>query len=124
MLTMFADGGPPMWIVLLFGIIALVDAVLLVRRCDQRKMLFLRAMTVAEVMAMISGFSAGVARSMNAVPLLPPAMKEKWPLLVARGTAESLANVILGTTLLSLAWFIAAIAIRRQVSSIQSSEPA
>jgi len=45
----------------------------------------------------------------------PPGLREDFPLQVfIKGVGESLANVVMGATLLTLAWFIAAIGIRRR----------
>jgi hypothetical protein len=113
---LIAHGGPPIWVILLFGVVALADAALLVRRPEERKLAFLRALTVAEIFAMVGGFAGGVAKSINGCSNLPPALRDRWPFLVAKGTAESLADIILGAVLLSLAWFVAAIAVRRAPS--------
>jgi hypothetical protein len=113
MRTLISDGGAPVWVILLFGAIILVDAILLVRRPDERKLAFLRAMTIAQIFAMVAGFSAGVARSADACTKLMPQLRDRWPLFLAKGTAESLADIILGAVTLSLAWFLAAIAARR-----------
>jgi len=114
--NLIRHGGPPVWVILLFGVIALVDAALIVRRPDERKLAFLRAMSAATVFAMMAGFTAGVAKSINGCSALPPALRDRWTFLVAKGTAESLADVILGAALLALAWFIAAMGVRRQIS--------
>jgi hypothetical protein len=114
MLTLVRDGGMPIWFVILFGLIALVDAVLIARRADARKLAFLRAMTLTVVFAMITGFAGGVAKSIHGCRGLPPARRAEWPFFLMLGTGESLAIVVMGSTLLTLAWFIAAIGVRRR----------
>jgi hypothetical protein len=113
MLRLIAHGGPPIWFILLFGVSALVAAALFVRRPETSKLGFLRAMSWAQVFTMLAGFSGGMAKSIQGLKGLPPARRGEWPLLLLYGTGEALANVILGATLLALAWFITAIGMRR-----------
>jgi hypothetical protein len=114
MLTLIRDGGPPIWFIILFGLIALVDAVLIARRADARKLAFLRAMTMTLVFAMITGFAGGVFKSIHACARLLPGRRAEWPYFLMLGTGESLANIVMGSTLLTLAWFIAAMGVRRR----------
>jgi hypothetical protein len=114
MLKLIRDGGPPIWFIILFGVIALVDAVLIARRADPRKLAFLRAMTMTVVFAMITGFAGGVFKSIDGCAGLPPARRADWPFYLMKGTGESLADIVLGSLLLTLAWFIAAIGVRRR----------
>jgi hypothetical protein len=115
--NLIKHGGPPIWVVLLFGLILLVDAILIARRPDERKLAFLRAMSLAQLFAMVAGFTAGVAKSIQGCRGLPPALKDQWPLFVALGTSEALADIILGAAFLALAWFVAAIGVRRIVTA-------
>jgi hypothetical protein len=112
MLNIIRDGGPPIWFILLFGLIALVDAVLIARRADARKLAFLRAMTLTLVFAMITGFAGGVAKSFGA--RIPPGREADFGRLILKGVSEALADVVMGSALLTLAWFIAAIGVRRR----------
>lgn len=114
MIDLVRHGGPPVWFILLFGAIALVNAVLHAWRPEERKVAFLRAMTLAVVFSAIAGFTAGVAKSIDGLSRLPSALQPRAPMLLLKGTAEAMADIILGATLLSLAWFIAAIGVRRQ----------
>lgn len=114
MLELLRHGGPPIWVILLFGIIALVAAVLHAIRPEERRMAFLRAMSVAVVCASFAGFVAGMAKSINGTALLPPHLRDRAGSLILKGTAESMADLILGAALLAVAWFIAAIGVRRQ----------
>ena len=116
MLRLISHGGPPVWFILLFGLSALVAAALFVRRPEDSKLGFLRAMSWAQVFTMIAGFAGGVAQSIESLHTLPPARRVDWPLYFLFGTGEALANVILGATLLALAWFITAIGMRRLAS--------
>jgi hypothetical protein len=112
MTTLIRNGGPPIWVILLFGLIALVDAVLIARRADARKLAFLRAMTLALVFCTMAGSAAGVAVAIRTYAHLPP--DRRAPVLLLFGFAEALGDVVVGCALLALVWFIAAIGIRRR----------
>jgi hypothetical protein len=113
MLRLISQGGPPVWFILIFGASALAAAALFVRRPDDSKLGFLRAMSWAQIFTMIAGFAGGVARSIQGIHALPPAKRADWPLYLLFGTGEALADVILGASLLALAWFITAVGMRR-----------
>jgi hypothetical protein len=113
MLRLITQGGPPVWFILLFGLGALGAAALFVRRPEDSKLGFLRAISWAQIFTMIAGFAGGVARSIQGISALPAAKRADWPLYLLFGTGEALADVILGATLLALAWFITAIGMRR-----------
>jgi hypothetical protein len=108
------DGGVATLIVTLFGLIALVDAALIAWRPDERKLAFLRAMSLTLTFATVSGFTGGVAKSIAGCKHLPPARQAEWPRLLMLGIGESLSVVVMGSTLLALAWFVAAIGVRRR----------
>jgi hypothetical protein len=112
MITVIRNGGPPIWVILLFGLIALVDAALIARRADARKLAFLRAMTLALVFCTITGFAGGVAAAIRAYAHLPP--DRRAPVLLLYGFSEALADIVVGCALLAMSWFIAAIGIRRR----------
>jgi hypothetical protein len=114
MITIIQDGGLPIWFSIVFGLIALGDAILIARRADARKMAFLKAMTMVLVFAMVGGFCAGVSRSVAGCRGLPPARQADCPRYVLKGAGESLAGVTMGSAFLTLAWFIAAIGVRRR----------
>jgi hypothetical protein len=113
MTQLIREGGPPVWLILLFGTICIVTAGLFVRRPDENKLAFLRAMSIVGVFTMIAGFCAGVAKSFGAMGSLPEQMRDQWPFFAMAGISESLADIILGCSFLAFAWFIAAIGIRR-----------
>jgi hypothetical protein len=55
-----------------------------------------------------------VAKAIDGCKHLPPARQQDWARLLMFGVGEALANVVMGSTLLALAWFIAAIGVRRR----------
>jgi hypothetical protein len=113
MLDLIRHSGFVVWLVLLFGAMALVTAVLFARRPDDAKLGALRALTLTVVFTMFAAFTAGVGKSIAGLHGLPPNLKPSWALFVAYGSGEALGNIVLGCTLLALAWFIAVIGFRR-----------
>lgn len=111
--NLMRDGGTAMWFVLLFGGAALIGAVLFARRPDEPKLGALRAMSWTTAFTMLSGFIAGVAKSLDGCAGLPAEMRPKWPLFFIKGLSESMANLVLGLTLLALVWLVVAIGLRR-----------
>jgi hypothetical protein len=114
MMDFMRAGGFGIWVVLLFGLITLGTAVLFAWRPDERRLSFIRAMTLATafqtVAATVSGFGAVGFK----VPSTPAwAESPKVHLIVMEGIAESLTNSMLGFTLLAVAWLVTAIGIRR-----------
>ena len=113
MMQMFKEGGPPMWFVVAFGLATLVNAGIFVRRLDESRVALVRALTWATLLTMAAGFTAGVAMSVRGITRLPAAEHAHWAYFVALGTQESLANIVVGSILLALAWLTCAVGIRR-----------
>ena len=103
-----------MWVVLLFGLIALVAAGLFAFRPDERKIAFIRAMSAATTFAVLSGVASDIGAVMHKVPQHPEWSKSpELHLIVMMGIGESMAPAILGFTLLALVWMVAAVGVRR-----------
>jgi hypothetical protein len=103
-----------MWVVLLFGLITLVASGLFAFRPDERKIGFIRAMSAATLFSVLSGVSSDLAAVMHKVPQHPEWSKSpELHLIVMTGIGESLAPAVLGFTLLSLVWMVAAVGVRR-----------
>ena len=113
MLNFMIEGGMPMWLILLLGGATIIGAALFARRPDELRLATLRALTIATLLQAFAGFTAGVALTLGYVHKIPPEQREQWPLFVMRGLKESCANLILAFTLLSLAWLIIAVGLRR-----------
>ena len=107
------EGGIGMWFILLFGGITMIGAVLFARRPDAGRLATLRAMTITTLLSAFTGFTAGLAKSVGSVTRIPLEARDRWPLFVMRGFSESCANLIFGFTLLTLAWLVIAVGLRR-----------
>jgi len=107
-------GGVPIWIVLVFGLVALLTAVLFAWRPSERRAAILRSLSTATVFAILSGFVSCIAAVMFKVPQHPEwAKSPDRTLIVMTGIGESLTPAILGFTMLSLVWLLAAVGNRR-----------
>jgi hypothetical protein len=108
-----AEGGMGMWFILLFGGITLLTAVLFARRPDEARLALLRALTITTLLSSLVAFTAGVAKSLGALMRIPIERRSDWPLFACKGISEASANLIFGFTLLTLAWLIISIGLRR-----------
>ena len=119
MIEFIRSGGVAMLVVLIFGLTTLISSVLFARGPDAHKVRFLVAMAFATLFAAINGPAAGVATTFhsmanNAELGHSPELK----LILLQGISESLANAILGFTLLTLAAFVTAIGFRRMPRAV------
>jgi hypothetical protein len=112
MLGFMHQGGWAMWFILAVGVAALVNAVLYARRPEDRRIAVVRTLSTATVFITLSGVAAGFATTMHGVTS-DPEMRKELARFCMIGLAESLANAILGFTLLGLTWMIAALGARR-----------
>ena len=103
-----------MVVILAFGLVTLIAAIQLVRRPEAHKVRFIIAMGLATLFAAINGLAAGVATTFHYVTMDEELRRgpDYVPTLI-QGLSESLANPILGFTLLTLAAFVTAIGLRR-----------
>jgi magnesium-transporting ATPase (P-type) len=108
----WAAGGFAMYQVALFGLIVLATALWFAVKRDERQLPFLRSMTFATLLSVVFAVVSDVATVCYSVPKLF-ANKGDWPGLLLLGLFESLTPAALGLGLLSLAWFITAIGVRR-----------
>ena len=108
MIDFFRAGGFSMWIVLAFGAAALIASFGLLRDPDARRLAVVRAITWAEVFAIASGVLSNLIAVFSHV-----AKHDDAPLALYQGLAEALTPGVLGATLLSVAWLIVAVAVRR-----------
>src|SRR5262249_43520296 len=110
----FQAGGYSMWLVLLFGGVALVSAVRFAIRPELRKLSGLRALAAAATLAVLSGIAADFTAVMWHVT-----GRDDWmhspdvPFIVMRGLGEAVTPATLGFTLLSLTWIGVAVGTRR-----------
>ncbi len=104
-------GGLGMYQVAIFGVIVLVAAARFALTPDERKVPFLRTMTGATLLSIMAAVSSDFAAVMWHVPeRFPPA---EWPRVLMIGSFESLTPAVLGFALLSFAWLVKAVGMRR-----------
>lgn len=105
-------GGVPMWVVLVYGVVALVAAALFAARPDESKIPYVRAMSAAMIFAIIGGVASCIAAVMSNIAADPEMSRDPLiPIMI--GIGESLAPAILGFAFLSLIWLVMAAGIRR-----------
>ena len=107
-------GGVPIWIVLFFGLAALVTGIVFAIRPDERKAAVLRALSTTTVFSILSGVTSDIASVMFKVPRHPEwSHSPDRTLIIMTGLGESMTPAILGFTLLALVWLLAAVGSRR-----------
>ena len=110
MVNFFLAGGFPMWFTLLFSVLALVTAGTFVRRGQPRSIAVLRALTAATVFVSLGGATADFSAVMwKAARGGHPDL----PLFVMQGLGEAVTPVTLGFSLISIAWLLVAVRLRR-----------
>src|SRR5688572_4300766 len=112
MFQFIREGGFPMLVIIVLGLVTLGAAVRFAMRPAERGIALVRALTAATVLASVAGFAAGVAavgHGLNTNPEWQPQMA----LIAAQGLAESLANPILGCFLAAIAWLGVAVGVAR-----------
>jgi hypothetical protein len=114
MLEFFKMGGFAMFFILLFGGLTLAAAVVLMFRPSARLVAMIRAMSVSTAFVSLAGFAAGLAMVCTKVPQTPEWANDPLVgLIILTGVGESLTNVILGFSLLAIAWLVTAVGVRR-----------
>jgi hypothetical protein len=114
MMNFMYSGGYSMWLILIFGGINLVSAILFAWRPEEGRLGFVRGMSTATVFVTLSGLAAGLGMTCYRVV----AVKEwhSYPDIVLaplQGIGETMSNGILGFSLLGVVWLVTAIGIRR-----------
>ncbi|HTJ45598.1 MAG TPA: hypothetical protein VL463_26025 [Kofleriaceae bacterium] len=104
----FRGGGFSMWIVLAFSVTALIASFRLLRDPDPKHLAAVRALTWADTFAIVTGVLSNLIAVFSHM-----AKTGDGTLALYQGLAESIAPAVLGASLLSLAWLIVAVAVRR-----------
>jgi hypothetical protein len=114
MVEFMRAGGWPMWVVLIYSLVALVAAALFAARPEEGKLAFIRAMSAATVFAVLGGVASCIGAVMANIPNNPEFQSHpQIHLIVMVGIGESCAPAILGFVMLSLVWVITAAGVRR-----------
>jgi hypothetical protein len=107
-----------MLFLLAVGVVTLGMAVSIAVRPDERKILAFRPMPACTVSAVVAAMAAGLATSLTNAAEHPGGLsgQEATTRLLA-GLAESMVPPLAGFALLSVAWLLVSIGVRRQVGS-------
>jgi hypothetical protein len=112
MIGFMRSGGFNMLVLAVLAIPALWTAVGFARNADPHRLSILRALTLAIVFATITGWVTGLVATCRHVAGDPEMMKEPLGYLLI-GFAESCANLVLGGGIVTLAWILIAVGVRR-----------
>lgn len=112
MLGMMRTGGVNMWFLAAIGAVMVWTAIRFARSADPHRLSILRALTVAVVVASITGFIAGLISTCSFTDALPGPFVDHLPVLV-RGFAESCTNLVFGGAFVVITWVLVAVGVRR-----------
>jgi hypothetical protein len=87
-------------------------AIRFARNADPHRLSILRALTVAVVVASISGFIAGLIKTCSVAGDTKEVLADRLPLLI-HGFAESCTNLVFGGAFVVIAWVLVAVGVRR-----------
>ncbi len=108
---LMVNGGPGMWLILLFGLLALGTAAWFAFRAEGRVRGFLESMSRAVGYAALVSFALDLMTVCFAVARFPQP-ERRWIILM-EGIGESLSPLVLGFAFLALVHFFTAIGKRR-----------
>ena len=109
MIDFFRAGGFPMWVVLALGAAALVSSFALLREADPRRLGVVRAFAWSTAFAAIGGTATDLIAVFHTLARHP----ELGDDALHQGLAEALSPLVLGANILSVAWLVVAVAVRR-----------
>lgn len=116
MINFLRAGGFPVWITLTLAIVTLVVAVRFAIAADARKLASLRALTWAQVFAVMSGVAANVLTVLWTVGRSEELLLAPLPALLI-GLGEALTPAVLGLSALTATWVLVAFGLRRMARS-------
>lgn len=115
MITLFVEGGFPMWFLLAFGVAALVMAARFARVPARRTLRVALALSVATACTAVTGVAKDLATVGHQVPnYIRYHPGDNLAYVLLQGFAESMAPAILGFTLLSLVALLVAVGFYRE----------
>jgi hypothetical protein len=114
---LFRAGGFGMHQVTLFAVVVLVAAGRFAYRPDERKVPFLRTMSAATLLAIAFAVTTNITTVLYSVPNHFPD-ERTWPRTLLVGFFESLTPAVMGLGLLSVAWLVKAVGMRRLVQRL------
>jgi hypothetical protein len=116
MMTIFVEGGFPMWFLLVFGLATLVFAVRFAWTPVRRTLRSVLSLATATAFTVLTGICTDLATVGHQAPTYVKAHPDVTLVeAVLQGVAESLAPGILGFTVLSLAALVVTLGFQREV---------
>lgn len=109
---LFKEGGFPMWVVLAFGLTALVTAFVFALRPDERNIRFIKGMAAATIFASISGVAIDLSTVAHFVSSRDIESDQRTR-IVLEGAGESMAPAVMGFTMVALVALLLAVGARR-----------
>jgi len=115
MLTLFREGGFPMWFLLVFGGLSLVCGARFALRPEPMRLRLTIAMSLATLFTLLTCVAAALAMVGHQLPsYLLQHPTESLPDALLQGVAESLSPAILGFTVLTLVSLFVALGCYRE----------
>jgi hypothetical protein len=115
MLTLFQEGGFPMWFLLAFGALLLIAGARFALRPDSARLRLALALGAATLFTTVTAVSAALATVGHQLPdYLARHPELSLPSVLLQGVAESLSAAILGCTVLTLAALLIALGCHRE----------
>jgi uncharacterized membrane protein len=115
MMTLFREGGFPMWFLLAFGLLLLISGARFAMRPDVARLRLVFALATATLFTMVTAVGAALATVGHQAPdYLARHPELTLAAVLLQGFAESLSPVILGSTLLTLAALFIALGFHRE----------
>ena len=112
MIEFLRMGGVPIWMVLGLGIATVTRAGLFVYRPSDNGVPVIRALSASTVFSILCATAAAFGAVMNHVPERY-ADQPNIHLIVMKGCGETVTAAIVGFALLTIAWFLLGIGVRR-----------
>ena len=115
MLTLFREGGFPIWFLLAFGGLSLIAGARFAIRPDSARLRLALALSAATLFTMVTAISADLATVGHQLPeYLLRHPETTLAIALLQGIAESLSPAILGCTVLTLAALFIALGCYRE----------
>jgi len=115
MITLFQEGGFPMWFLLAFGALLLIAGARYALRPDPARLRLTLALGAATLFTILTAVSTALATVGHQVPNYVARHPEvTLATAVLQGVAESLSPAILGSTVLTLAALFIALGFHRE----------
>jgi len=115
MMTLFVEGGFPMWFLLLFGGLLLISGARFALRPDAGRLRLTLALAAATLFTIVTAISTALATVGHQAPdYLARHPQTTMTTVLLQGFAESMSPAILGSTVLTLAALCVALGCYRE----------